>query len=182
MTHSRLWIAGAGAVAAATLAACLSPAGHAGGATAPLLNGRYRTSVRILVDTNNPRLPTGYTAVRTWSFVPSCSAAGCSTTLYRPSIFPGRTTVFRYVLHLVSSSTYRGTLDVPDRCLEPTRALPWGSVVDRQVMTIRPTRTSAGKVVAFEGTMVTTTRPTKWAKAQGCTAAGYQKAAVRSPA
>lgn len=170
-------------VVAATLAASLIPAGRAGDATAPRLQGIYRTSVRVLADTSNPPLRVGYTSVRSWLFVPNCSAAGCATTLFRPSIIPGRTTVFPYKLRVVpGTTTYRGRLNVADVCLEPTGPLPLGSVVDHETVTISPTRTSAGKAVAFEGTMLVNVLPSRRARAEGCTAGGYQRFSLKSPA
>jgi hypothetical protein len=182
-TQSRKWIAFTAAVVAATLAACLIPAGKAGDAMAPRLVGRYPTSVRDVADTSNPLPPVrvGYTSVRTWRFLRHCSQATCATTLLRPSIIPGRRTVFRYSLHVVSGTTYKGKLNVPDYCLEPSKTLPLGSVVDRATVTIRPTRTSAGRAVAYGGTMVIRVVPTRWARAEGCTAGGYQRFSLRSP-
>jgi hypothetical protein len=180
--QSRRWIAIATGLVAATLGACLIQVGKAGVATTPRLAGQYLTSVRVLADTSNPPLPVGFTSVRTWRFVQHCSAATCTTTLLRPSIIPGRTTVFRYSLHLVSGTTYKGKLNVPDACLEPTRTLPFGSVVDQETVTIHPTRTSAGKVVAFGGTMLIRVVPTPTARAEGCTAGGYQRFSLTSPA
>jgi hypothetical protein len=123
----------------------------------------------------------GFTSVNTWRFIRHCSGATCTTTLLRPSIIPGRTTVFRYSLHVVSGTTYTGKLNVPDACLEPTRILPFGSVVDHGTVTIRPTRVSAGRVVAFVGTMLIRAVPTPQARAEGCTAGGYQQLSVTRP-
>jgi hypothetical protein len=183
---SRTWIKIAGGVLAISLAACLTPVGVAGSATAPRLVGSYQTSVRVLVDTSKPGLPNGYTAVRRWRFVRHC-ATTCTTTLFRPSIKPGSTRVFQYRLHVITGGGYRGRLNVPDVCYGRTtdgrpKILPLGSVVDIVVITIRPTRTSAGKVVAFSGTMVLRFRPSPWGHAEGCVPGGYQKSSVKSPA
>jgi hypothetical protein len=180
--QSRRWNAAATGLVAATLAAWLIQVGRAGGSTTPRLAGQYRTSVLVLADTTNPALPVGYTSVGTWRFVQNCSGATCTTRLLRPSIIPGRTTVLRYSLHVVSGTTYKGKIDIPDACFEPTKTLPLGSVVDQQTVTIRPKRTSGGRVVAFRGTMLTRVATTPKAKAEGCTAGGYARWRLTSPA
>jgi hypothetical protein len=176
-------IATAAAVVAATFAACFIPMGMAGGVTAPRLVGSYPTSVRIVADTTaNPALPIGYTAVRTWRFVRHCSSSGCTTTLSRPSIVPGSSRVFRYSLRPITGGRYQGTLNVPDVCYGATKTLAPGSIVDHVVITIRPTRTSAAKVVAFGGTMVLRYVVPAWAKAEGCIVKGSQTSSINSPA
>lgn len=135
----------------------------------------------MLVDTDNPPpVPAGYATVRAWRFVRHCSSTGCTTTLLRPSILPGSKQVFRYPLH-ATGSAYIGRLNLPGVCYGPTKVLAPGSIVDHEVITIRPTRTKAGKVVAFSGAMVIKSAPSRWGRAEGCVASGYQKASIASP-
>ena len=166
---------------AVLLAACLIPTSKAGSAAAPRLAGSYPTSLEIMVDTYGS-LPRGFTGVRTWRFVRRCSSGACTTTLLRPSILPGNTHVYRYPLHLITGSTYRGQLDRQEICYGPTKVLRAGSLVEHQLITIWPTRTSAGKVVAFSGKLELMSRPSKWGRAQGCIATGFQTALITSPA
>jgi hypothetical protein len=176
-------IATVAAVVAAGFAVCFIPVGEADGVTAPRMVGSYPTSVRIVTDTTaNPALPIGYTAVRAWRFVRHCTSSGCTTTLSRPSITPGNSRVFRYPLRAITRGRYEGTLNVPGVCYGPTKTLAPGSIVDHEVITIRPTRTSAGKVAAFAGTMVIRYAVPAWAKAEGCIVKGSQTSSITSPA
>lgn len=147
---------------------------------APL--GSYATSVRIVADTTAvPALPIGYSSLGTWTFVRHCSSSGCTTNLLRPSIIPGTSRVFLYALRPITNG-YQGTLNIPDVCSEPTQTLPPGAIVDHEVLTIRPTRMSAGKVAAFNGTMVIKYVVAGWAKAEGCNVNGSQTSSINSPA
>jgi hypothetical protein len=169
------------AVTGLTLASGAQSAG-----TAPLV-GNYQTSVRITAQTQNGNAPpVGFTAVGIWRFARHCSSGTCTETLFRPSIIPGRTTVFEYSLHPVAGGRYSGTVNTPVVCYSagppPIKVLPNGSVVDHEVITIQPTRTSAGKVVAYDGTWVLTGAPSQWGRADGCTVNEYQEASLSSPA
>src|SRR5262249_20725749 len=84
---------------------------------APLLVGSYQTTSRVLVQTQDGGAnPVGYSAVRTWRFVRTCTGATCTTTLLRPSITPGSTRVIAYPLRVTAGGGYIGTQDVPDTC------------------------------------------------------------------
>lgn len=146
---------------------------------APL--GSYATSVRIVADTTAvPALPIDYSSLGTWTFVRHCSSS-CTTNLLRPSIIPGVSRVFLYSLRAITGG-YQGTLNIPDVCSEPIQTLPAGAIVDHEVLTIRPTRMSAGKVTAYTGTMVITYVVSAWAKADGCNVNGSQTSSINSPA
>ena len=171
----------ASAVAAALTVGFLL-ASDAGGATVPQFAGEYPTSVKILIDTTKSPLPVGMTSVRTWLFAPRCAAASCSTLLLRPSIIPGRSLVFAYELHRIAVNLYRATLDVPDGCVGPTKVFPFGSVIDHEVITLRPTRVRGLRIVAFSGTMAIAFVSSLAGKAHGCFVHAYQEAKVQSPA
>jgi hypothetical protein len=162
--------------------AARSSAGKAGRAAAPRFESTYRTTVRVLVDTTNPPLPVGYTVVRMWRFIQPCS--GCAITLFRPSNLSNSTVVLRYTLHRVTGTRYTGKLATPGVCYSagspPLKVLPPGSIVGYSTLTIQPTRTSAGRVVAYVGTLTIRSAPSGWGRRDGCIASGYTQESVRS--
>jgi hypothetical protein len=165
----------------------ISLASGAQSASPPRLVGSYQTLSRVLVQTQNGGVnPVGYTAVRTWRFVRHCPNGVCTTTLFRPSITPGSTRVIAYSLHVAGSGNYTGALRVPDICYSagesPIKVLPLGSAVDHVVITIRPTKRSSGRVLAYEGTMVIKGTPSGSGAAEGCVVHSFEKESVRSPA
>jgi hypothetical protein len=167
-----------------TNGAAASPTGKS---AAPRFVGSYTTAVKVLVVGANARSATpsrtGSIAVRTWTFAQECP--GCAITLLRPSDAPSSTLVFRYTLHPIGANRYRGKLNIPDVCYSagwpPKKVLPDGSVVDHTVITIHPTRTSGGKVVAYAGMLTVTAKPSGWGRREGCIAHGYTQESVKSP-
>lgn len=53
--------------------------------------------------------------------------------------------------------------------------------MDHVTVTIRPLRTSVGKVAAFAGTMVLRYVVPAWAKAEGCVVHGAQTSSISRP-
>ncbi len=168
-------------------AAGLTLAAAAQSATPPRLVGSYQTLSHVLAQTQNGGAnPAGYSAVRTWRFVRKCTRATCTTTLIRPTITPGGTGANAYSLHVAPDGSYTGARDFSEYCYSaggpPIKVLPTGSAVEHVVITIRPTETRAGKVLAYDGTMIFTARPTVSGRAEGCIIHAFESESIESPA
>src|SRR5256885_1741897 len=84
-------------VAALVLASATGASTRQAGAT-PRLSGRFPTLFRIASQTSIVGVRVGQQAVTTWTFTPRCATGACATVLLRPSIIPGSTVTYSYVL------------------------------------------------------------------------------------
>jgi hypothetical protein len=153
-------------------------------ATPPRLEGNYRTFDVVVALIHNASVPLGWRSVRTWTFTQDCRPRGCTTTLHQPSIFPGSKHVYVVPLKPLDATTFLGRIDVPDDCTITypdgrTTVLP-NSWVDRKIVTLRVTRTVAGRAAAYTGTIATRFVPSAAARAHGCRTIGYSVDKFRS--
>ena len=158
-------------VAVSVTALALPATLGASSVAAPRLAGRFQTSLTITYAKNISGLKAGDHAVKTWTFVPTCASGGCTTRLNRPSIAAGSTTVYIYKLKPTSAREYKGNaVHVVVECVLYSNGqhVP-GSYVSTHSMTLKVTKVSGGKVVAYTGTDKTVLVPTATGKARGCT-------------
>jgi hypothetical protein len=162
-------------ICAMTVGAVTVVAASAGGA--PRLAGSYQTLLRVTAATNITNISPGQQAVKTWTFSPKCATGGCTTTLVRPSIAPGSTSMYTYTLRPASATKYTGSISpTPVLCSFTNGKQVPGGYIAHQTMVLNVTKASAGKVVAYSGTVHTVNTLTAAGRSAGCPATSVQSA------
>jgi hypothetical protein len=149
--------------------------------TAPRLAGRYSTSLTITRVVHIVNVRAGESAVRTWTFRPSCASGGCTTTLDRPSIASASTEVYVYTLKPVSAREYKGSIKpILTPCFFQNGTQVANAYTTYQTLDLHATKVSRGRIAAYQGTQRTLVNANALGRSHGCPQSGEQDASFKS--